>query len=267
MDEVRTALYRFFDADGRLLYVGITNNTRTRWSDHASKKPWWPQVATATTAWHQTRKEAEQAELDAIRGENPVHNIHSTPQHGPNVARAIRAKAEQRANPAAADEGAYRVTARRSGDWWALQVPELPGVFSQAKRLETADAAAREAIAAMLDTEPEDVQVSVEPVLPEAAARAVARADAARRAAEEAAERAQVAMQAAAAELTKALSQRDAGRVLGVSFQRISQLLKALAENPPTNLAVAARAHGARAAAAALRAKNDKRPARQKEPA
>ena len=28
----------------------------------------------------------------------------------------------------------YNVKARRSGDWWALEVPDLPGVFSQAKR-------------------------------------------------------------------------------------------------------------------------------------
>jgi predicted RNase H-like HicB family nuclease len=63
----------------------------------------------------------------------------------------------------------YRVTARRSGAWWALQVPALPGVFSQARSLETADAAAREAIAAMLGLEPADVQVSVEPVLPDIA--------------------------------------------------------------------------------------------------
>lgn len=137
---------------------------------------------------------------------------------------------------------AYRVTARRSGDWWALQVPDLPGVFSQAKRLDTAGAAAQEAIAAMLDIEPEDVQVTVEPVLTDAAARAVADAEVARRIAEEAAEWAQAAMHAAATELTKTLSQRDAGRVLEVSFQRISQLLKAQIAAPSRVRAAAFRA-------------------------
>ncbi|MFK4694209.1 hypothetical protein [Streptomyces pristinaespiralis] len=119
----------------------------------------------------------------------------------------------------------YRVTARRSGDWWALEVPDLPGVFSQAKRLEAADRAAREAIASMLDLEPEGVRVTVEPDLNGDADKAVADADAARRIADEAAAQAQAAMQAAAALLTKTMSQRDAGLILGVSFQRISQLL------------------------------------------
>ncbi|MFD5065442.1 type II toxin-antitoxin system HicB family antitoxin [Streptomyces sp. NPDC058394] len=124
----------------------------------------------------------------------------------------------------------YRVTARRSGDWWALEVPDLPGVFSQAKRLESTEEAAREAIAVMLDCETDDIHVTIEPVLPDRVAKAVADAEAARKSADEAAAKAQAAMQAAATELTESLSQRDAGRVLGVSFQRISQLLKAQIE-------------------------------------
>lgn len=166
---------------------------------------------------------------------------------------------------------AYRVTARRSGDWWALQVPDLPGVFSQAKRLDTAGAAAQEAIAVMLDIEPEDVQVTVEPVLTDAAARAVADAEAARRIAEEAAEWAQAAMHAAATELTKTLSQRDAGRVLGVSFQRISQLLKTQIHTPSNVRAAALRALCSAHPTPAIpkpktpKRDTDKRPARQKE--
>ncbi|WP_329149305.1 type II toxin-antitoxin system HicB family antitoxin [Streptomyces sp. NBC_01456] len=121
----------------------------------------------------------------------------------------------------------YRVTARRAGEWWALEVPDLPGVFSQAKRLDKADEAAREAIAVMLDVETEDVEVTIEPVLPRDAVRAIKAAEKAEKAAEDARKAAQKAMQDAAATLTESLSQRDAGRVLGVSFQRVSQLLRA----------------------------------------
>lgn len=67
----------------------------------------------------------------------------------------------------------YRVTARRAGEWWALEVPDLPGVFSQAKRLDKADGAAREAIAVLLDVETVDVEVTIEPVLPREAVRAL----------------------------------------------------------------------------------------------
>lgn len=120
----------------------------------------------------------------------------------------------------------YTVTARRSGDWWALEVPDLPGVFSQAKRLSTADSAAREAIAAMLDTEAEGIEVTLEVVLPDAAVSALEAVDEAKARAERASREAQRAAQAAAAALTQTLSQRDAGKILGVSFQRISQMLK-----------------------------------------
>ena len=58
----------------------------------------------------------------------------------------------------------HRVEAVRSGDWWAITVPDLRGVFSQAKRLSQVEATAREAIAMMLDIDesevgPVDVQV------------------------------------------------------------------------------------------------------------
>jgi len=47
----------------------------------------------------------------------------------------------------------YRVRAVRSGNWWSITVPELPGVFSQARRLDQVEAMAREAIAMMLDVD------------------------------------------------------------------------------------------------------------------
>lgn len=122
---------------------------------------------------------------------------------------------------------AYQVNARRSGDWWALEVPELPGVFSQAKRLDKADQAAREAIAVMLDVEPEDVEVSIDAQLPVDAREALEKVEEAKLKAEAAAEAERAAMQRAAKVLTRDLSQRDASRFLGVSFQRVSQLLTA----------------------------------------
>lgn len=122
---------------------------------------------------------------------------------------------------------AYRVVARRVGNWWALEVPDLPGVFSQVRRLDKADDAAREAIALRLDVESEDVAVTVEPELPDVARRALAEVERAKQAAQEAADAERAAMQEAADVLTRELSQRDAGRILGVSFQRIGQLKKA----------------------------------------
>lgn len=119
----------------------------------------------------------------------------------------------------------YRVKARRVGNWWALEVPDLPGVFSQTKRLDRADKEAREAIAVMLNVEPDTIGVDIDVDLPREARDVLLMARRARQAAKEAADAERKAMQEAAAVLTRDLSQRDAGRVMGVSFQRISQLL------------------------------------------
>ncbi len=73
-------------------------------------------------------------------------------------------------------EHRYRVVAERSGDWWAISVPDLPGVFSQARRLDQVDAMAREAIALMLDVDETAVAVTIDPTLPPRTAAAVSEA-------------------------------------------------------------------------------------------
>ncbi|MFD3762092.1 GIY-YIG nuclease family protein [Streptomyces sp. NPDC058622] len=36
-----TAVYRLYDAEERLLYVGITMNVKQRFADHQRLKFWW----------------------------------------------------------------------------------------------------------------------------------------------------------------------------------------------------------------------------------
>lgn len=74
-DETPTALYRLFDAEGTLLYIGISGNLKTRFAKHAVHKPWWPEVARKTVEWHLTRTDAAEAEDKAIKTEKPKHNI------------------------------------------------------------------------------------------------------------------------------------------------------------------------------------------------
>ncbi len=49
----------------------------------------------------------------------------------------------------------YRVDIERAGDWWAITVPDVPGVHSQARRHDEVEAMSRGAIALYLDV-PED---------------------------------------------------------------------------------------------------------------
>lgn len=118
----------------------------------------------------------------------------------------------------------YTAVARRSGDWWAISVPALKGVHTQARRLEQVEAMAREAIALMLDTDPVDITVGVQAELPAAAEDALA----ARRRAREAEKLAeQTTTDAVAVMLSEGYTVRDVGAMLDLSPQRISQIASA----------------------------------------
>lgn len=70
-----TTLYRFFDQDDRLLYVGIAGNPARRAHEHSKAKPWWSDVARSTMEHFATREEAAAAEVAAIVTEAPLHNV------------------------------------------------------------------------------------------------------------------------------------------------------------------------------------------------
>ena len=107
----RTALYRFFDAQGVLLYVGITVNPKQRWAHHATHKSWWPAVARRTTEWFETWRDALHAEQVAIVSEEPLHNkIHATPNM--EAARAVALREQgipEGANPLEASAFTYHL--------------------------------------------------------------------------------------------------------------------------------------------------------------
>ena len=123
----------------------------------------------------------------------------------------------------------YTARCQRSGDWWAISVPELRGVHTQARRLEKAEAMVRDAIALFLDVSSDSFDVRIEPVLPRDLQGKVGRARKVRGEAEVLQREAAIASAEVAADLvqTAHLTVRDAGRVLGLSHQRITQLLKA----------------------------------------
>lgn len=74
------ALYRRFDADGVLLYVGVSEWPYSRSIGHGVHSLWVQFAATGTTTWYATRNEAEQAEKVAIADERPLFNrYHSAP--------------------------------------------------------------------------------------------------------------------------------------------------------------------------------------------
>lgn len=122
-------------------------------------------------------------------------------------------------------EERYHAIATRDGGWWVIDVPELE-VTTQARRVDQIEHMATDLIAAWLDIEYDAVHVDLEVRIPDNWQREVDHA----RQLGEAAERAK---EAASAEVRKVahhlraqgLTVRDVGVVLGVSPQRVSQLL------------------------------------------
>ena len=120
----------------------------------------------------------------------------------------------------------YTVTAERSGRWWVLQAVEAPGAISQVARLEQADQI-REAIAFVTGEPAEQITITVVPTLPGESDELLA----AYRATRERFEELRAALSSSQRELARRLvedehlSVRDAGAIMGVSHQRVHQLV------------------------------------------
>jgi hypothetical protein len=121
----------------------------------------------------------------------------------------------------------YFARCQRSGDWWAITVPGLKGLYTQAKRLDQVEPIVRDAIALMLNIPSDSFDVKVQPKLHPDAEDAVRRLSKARQEIEDAQAHFSAAARSAATSLVggMGLTVRDAGRILGVSHQRIDQLI------------------------------------------
>jgi predicted RNase H-like HicB family nuclease len=120
----------------------------------------------------------------------------------------------------------YVVTAQRDGSWWFVRVPQVQGAFTQARRLGQVEAMAREVVSLLLEVEPNSFDLEVEAVIPDELRAELSRARDLQRQAERAQAEAAALVRSVAGKLREqGLTMADVGAVLGVSFQRASQLL------------------------------------------
>lgn len=75
MPEGKHALYRFYNAGGVLLYVGITANPSRRMTEHDKSKDWFDKVTGIKIEWFPDRLAVLDAETLAIDVERPMFNI------------------------------------------------------------------------------------------------------------------------------------------------------------------------------------------------
>lgn len=81
---MKTALYRHWDIDGVLLYVGISLSAVARLVQH-KKSHWSGRIASVTIQQYPDRPSAERAERSAIRSEKPLYNIAHVPAANDNT--------------------------------------------------------------------------------------------------------------------------------------------------------------------------------------
>ncbi len=77
-DEQKHTLYRMFDANGELLYVGISCHAQTRFRQHFDKQPWGKDVRDIKVEFFPNRESLSLAEKIAIKKERPKHNVAHT---------------------------------------------------------------------------------------------------------------------------------------------------------------------------------------------
>jgi len=98
------SLYRQFDSNGRLLYVGVAKNVDRRQSIHKYKSRWHEQIHTVTTEQFSTRQAALEAEGAAILNEKPVFNRQGSGIKPAMIAIKISAPLKAVIEKAAADD-------------------------------------------------------------------------------------------------------------------------------------------------------------------
>ena len=90
MVDDQTSLYRYFDREGALIYVGVTSRGATRNVEHNTTKGWWQYVAHQQVEHFSTRAAALAAEKRAILAFGPPFNVQHNPGHATTRAAYLR---------------------------------------------------------------------------------------------------------------------------------------------------------------------------------
>src|SRR5271169_4755187 len=90
-----TALYRAFDVNETLLYVGVSANPFSRIRTHKSQSRWWKKAVKITLDHFRTKESARRAESLAIKAESPKYNLRSRPGERRNRIKRIPGEMNQ----------------------------------------------------------------------------------------------------------------------------------------------------------------------------
>ncbi|MFF8572704.1 hypothetical protein ACF07F_35210 [Streptomyces sp. NPDC015237] len=143
----RAAVYRLYDTDGVLLYIGSVYDPEERCNAHRTK-PWWPHVARCTEEWFERRGIACREELKVVAVEGAMYNAMGAPGYRTPDTDAVRRRKElaplqqkpvgeswdvsEAARKAAADRGVPWGAAVKAGEVAAIEFLEDTGLFAGA---------------------------------------------------------------------------------------------------------------------------------------
>lgn len=136
------AIYRLWDAEGNLLYIGSAFDPEARCKSH-QKKPWWSEVASRTEEWFDHRGTAYREELKAIHVEKSKYNQMGTPGYRtPKTEAVLRRdeRARRRARELSESVTAKLATERAIQSGGASRVEAIiAGLLVQIECLERSD--------------------------------------------------------------------------------------------------------------------------------
>lgn len=140
------AVYRLWDTDGNLIYIGSAYDPDDRCKSHRTK-PWWTEVARRTDEWHPGRGAAYIEEMKAIAAELPKYNQMGTPGYvAPQTEKLKRRNALARVRnllvrqadevhrdvrQAAEEAGYLRTEAGRMATMAQIEFLDRTGIFEQ----------------------------------------------------------------------------------------------------------------------------------------
>jgi predicted GIY-YIG superfamily endonuclease len=102
LNAVPTALYRHFNSEGVLLYIGVSMTITGRMARHETDAVWFREIDHIKLQWFGSRSAALMAEEHAIKTEKPLYNVvfnegktHDLEKRAP---RAVRSEPRKRQN-------------------------------------------------------------------------------------------------------------------------------------------------------------------------
>lgn len=97
-------LYKLYDAEDALLYVGITTDPTKRFAEHSRSKPWWSDVVRFDLNTYASWEETTTKEAEQIASLSPRYNLHPGVQAKPS---GIKAKTPASYQPLPEEELAF----------------------------------------------------------------------------------------------------------------------------------------------------------------